>query len=113
VPAYLAAQGSIPPDEYGEALIVADGNFAPGHRLYRRGVRHVVDGYLCTAKIKRPQVSNHALRRTSATLPHRYTRDLRAEQDMLGHQDPKTTARYSRVVERAQSNPAVKVPVEL
>jgi site-specific recombinase XerC len=40
---YLAAQGSIAPDELGEALIVADGNFARGHRLSRRGVRHVVD----------------------------------------------------------------------
>jgi hypothetical protein len=36
-----------------------------------------------------------------------------AVQDMLGHQDPKTTARYARVVFRAQSNPALKVPVEL
>ena len=41
---------------------------------------------------------------TSATLAYRYTRDLRAVQDMLGHQDPKTIARYARVVDRAQSN---------
>ena len=58
-------------------------------------------------------MSNHALRHTSATLAYRYTRDLRAVQDMLGHQDPKTTARYARVVDRAQTNPALKVPVEL
>jgi hypothetical protein len=35
---------------------------------------------------------------------------------MLGHQDPTTTARYARVVDRAQSNgqsKALKVPVEL
>jgi integrase/recombinase XerD len=113
VRAYLAARGTNRPDEFGEALIVADGNFARGHRLSRRGVRHVVDGYLRTANIKRPRVSNHALRHTSATLAYRYTRDLRAVQDMLGHQDPKTTARYARVVDRAQSNPALKVPVEL
>jgi hypothetical protein len=30
-------------------------------------VRHVVDGYLRAANVKRPQVSNHALRHTSAT----------------------------------------------
>jgi site-specific recombinase XerD len=111
--AYVAARGTIPPDELGEALIVANGNFARGHRLSRRGVRHVVDGYLRAANIKRPHVSNHALRHTSATLAYRYTRDLRAVQDMLGHQDPKTTARYARVVDRAQNNPALKVPVEL
>ena len=34
-------------------------------------------------------------------------------QDLLGPKDPKTTARYARVVDRAQSNPALKVPVEL
>ncbi len=111
--AYLAARGSIPPDELGEALIVADGNFARGHRLSRRGVRYVVDGYLRDAKVKRPRVSNHALRHTSATLAYRYTHDLRAVQDMLGHQDPKTTARYARVVDRAQTNPSLKVPVDL
>jgi hypothetical protein len=39
------------------------------------------------------------------TLAYRDTRDLRAVQDMLGHQDPKTTARYARVVDRARVNP--------
>lgn len=102
-----------PHDAEAPLTIVADGNFARGHRLSRRGVRHVVDGYLRSANVKRPRVSNHALRHTSATLAYRYTRDLRAVQDMLGHQDPKTTARYARVVDRAQSNPALKVPVEL
>jgi site-specific recombinase XerD len=38
VRAYLAARGTIAPDEFGEALIVAEGNFARGHRLSRRGV---------------------------------------------------------------------------
>jgi site-specific recombinase XerD len=36
VRAYLAARGTIPADELGEALIIADGNFARGHRLSRR-----------------------------------------------------------------------------
>jgi len=46
------------------------------------------------------------------TLAYRYTHDLRAVQDMLGHQDPKTTARYARVIERAKTDPALKVPVD-
>jgi hypothetical protein len=33
-----------------------------------RGVRHVVDGYLRQAKVKRPRGSNHALRHAGATL---------------------------------------------
>ena len=110
---YLAARGQVPNDAAGEPLLAAVGNFASGHRLSRRGVRHVVDAYLRAAKVKRPRVSNHALRHTGATLAYRYTHDLRAAQDMLGHQDPKTTARYARVVNRARTNPALKVPVDL
>jgi len=65
------------------------------------------------AAVKRPRVSNHALRHSGATLAYHYTHDLRAVQDMLGHQDPKTTARYARVVDRARTNPALKVPADL
>jgi site-specific recombinase XerD len=72
-----------------------------------------VYSYLCAANIKRPHVANHALRHTGATLAYRYTRDLRAVQDMLGHQAPKTTARYARVVDRAWTNPALKVLIDL
>jgi site-specific recombinase XerD len=111
--AYLAARGRGREDALGEPLLAAVGNHANGHRLSRRGVRHVVDGYLRLAKIKRPRVSNHALRHTGATLAYRYTHDLRAVQDMLGHADPKTTARYARVVDRARTNPALQVPIEL
>src|SRR5215471_7854847 len=75
----------------GKALIVADGNFARGHRPNRRGARHGVDGYRAV-NVKQPQVSQHALRQTSATLAYRYTCDLRAVHDMLRHQDPKITA---------------------
>ena len=38
---------------------------------------------------------------------------LRTVQDMLGHQDPETSACYARVVDRAKTNPALKVPVDL
>jgi len=65
------------------------------------------------AQLKHPRISNHALRHTGATLAYRYTHDLRAVQGMLGHQDPKTTAGYARVVDRARTNPALKVPVDL
>ena len=105
---YLAACGHVQQDALGEPLVAAVGNHANGHRLSRRGVRHVVDSYLHLAKVKRPRVSNHALRHTSATLAYCYTHDLRAVQDMLGHQDPKTTARYARVVDRARTNPCAQ-----
>jgi len=75
--------------------------------------RSVVDGYLRQAGLKRPGVSDHALRHTAATLAYKYTRDLRAVQHMLGHADPRTTARYAHLVERLQQNPALAVPVEV
>jgi len=105
-------RGRVVEDVDGEPLLTATGNFAGGHRLSRRGVRHIVDSYLEAAKVKRPRGSNQALRHTGATLAYRYTHDLRAVQDMLG-QDPKTTARYARVVDRAKTNPSLKVPVDL
>ena len=98
---YLAARGCVQADAESEPLLAAVGNYAGGHRLSRHGVRHVVDSYLRAAKVKRPRVSNHALRHTGATLAYLYTHDLRAVQGMLGHQDPKTTARYARVVDQA------------
>jgi site-specific recombinase XerD len=84
-----------------------------GSDLFIRDRRYVVDGYLRQTGLKRPGVSDHALRHTAATLAYKYTRDLRAVQHMLGHADPRTTARYAHLVERLQQNPALAVPVEV
>jgi hypothetical protein len=46
-------------------------------------------------------------------LANKYTHDLRAVQDLLGHADPRTTAHYSRVVDGALNNPAAAVPIRL
>jgi site-specific recombinase XerD len=95
--AYLAARGTVARDATGTPLVAAVGNRAGGQRLSRRGIRHVVDGYLRQAGLKRPGISDHALRHTAATLAYKYTRDLRAVQHMLGHADPRTTARYAHL----------------
>jgi hypothetical protein len=34
-------------------------------------------------------------------------------QDLLGHADPRTTARYARVVDKARNNPAAAVPIHI
>jgi site-specific recombinase XerD len=113
VSAYLSGRERVQPDAYGVPLFVAVGNFAGGGRLSRRGIRKIVDGYLRRVDAKRPGVSDHALRHTAATLAYRYSHDLRAVQDMLGHQDPKTTARYARVVDMERTNPALLVPIRV
>lgn len=89
------------------------GNRAGGKRISRRGVRQVVDFYLKKADLKRPGISDHALRHTAATLAYKYTHDLRGVQQMLAHADPKTTARYAHVIDRMKNNPALAIPVEL
>ncbi len=110
---YRAARGTVVHDTAGTPLVTAVGHRAGGQRLSRRGIRHIVDGYLRQTGLKRPGISDHALRHTAATLAYTYTRDLRAVQQMLGHADPRTTARYAHLVDRLQQNPALAVPVEV
>jgi site-specific recombinase XerD len=100
-------------DRLGTPLFTAVSNRALGRRITVRGVRFVVDGYLRRVDLKRPRISDHALRHTAATLAYRYSHDLRAVQDLLGHRDPRTTVRYARVVDMARNNPVLRVPVKL
>ena len=111
VHAYLEARGQVLADALGLPFMTAVGNRAGRKRLSRRGVRKIVDGHLRRLDLKRPGLSNHALRHTGATLAYKYTQNLRAVQDMLGHADPRTTARYARVVDKALNNPAAAVPI--
>jgi site-specific recombinase XerD len=110
---YLSLRSRVEPDGRGLPLFASVGNFAGGKRISRRGIRKVVDFYLLKAGLKKSGLSNHALRHTAATLGYKHSHDLRAVQDMLGHADPKTTARYARVVDMAKANPALAVPVKL
>lgn len=110
---YLAERAPTHTDESGIPLFTACGNRAGGNRISRRGVRQVVDFYLKKADLKRPGISDHALRHTAATLAYKYTQDLRGVQEMLGHADPKTTARYAHVIDRMKNNPAMAIQIEL
>jgi integrase/recombinase XerD len=71
------------------------------------------DGYLREAGLKRPGISNHALRHAAGTLGYLDTGDPRAVQDFPGHADPRTTAKYAHVVDMAKKNPALFIPVKV
>ena len=81
--------------------------------LSRRHIRVQTDGYLQKAGLKRPGISNHALRHTAGTLGYLHTGDLRAVQDFLGHADSRMTSRYAHVVDMAKKNPAPFIAVKV
>jgi len=105
--AYLARRGPVASDALGTPLLTALDHYAGGGRLSRRHIRSTTDEYLRAAGLKRPGISNHALRHTAGTLGYLHTGDLRAVQELLGHADPRMTARYAHVVDMAKRNPAL------
>ncbi len=110
---YLSLRGEIARDEAGTPVFIALARSGAGLRLSCRGIRIHTDRYLRDVGLKRPGISNHALRHTAATLGYLHTGDLRAVQEMLGHADPRTTSRYAHVVDMAKRNPALFIPVKV
>jgi site-specific recombinase XerD len=108
---YLAIRSEVAPDEAGTPLFPSVGRGEK--RLSRRSIRLHTDRYLRIAGLKRPGISNHALRHTAATLGYLHTRDLRAVQELLGHASPRMTARYAHVVDMAKKNPVLFIPVNV
>ena len=111
--AYLALRGEVVRDQAGTPLFAALGNRAGGERLSRRHIRVQTDTYLRQAGLKRPGISNHALRHTAGTLGYLHTGGLRAVQELLGHADPRMRARYAQVVDMAKRDPALFIPVKV
>jgi len=59
---YVALRGEVERDEAGTALFAAVGNHRGGKRLRRRSIRVQTDRHLRRVGLKRPGISNHALR---------------------------------------------------
>ena len=110
---YVALRVHAAPDKLGTPLFTSVGYHGGEVRLSRRTIRTHTDKYLRMAGLKRPGISNHALRHTAATLGYLHTGDLRAVQEFLGHADPRMTSRYAHVVDMAKRNPALFIPVKL
>ena len=110
---YLGLRAEAARDKLGTPLFLTVGYHGGDVRLSRRTIRVHTDKYLRTAGLKRPGISNHALRHTAATLGYLHTGDLRAVQEFLGHADPRMTSRYAHVVDMAKRNPALFIPVKI
>ncbi len=110
---YLTVRSAGSRDKLGTPLFATIGYHGGEGRLSRRTIRIYTDRYLRIAGLKRPGISNHALRHTAATLGYLHTGDLRAVQEFLGHADPRMTSRYAHVVDMAKRNPALFIPVKL
>ncbi len=108
---YLGVCGKVERDELGTPVFTNGAKHA--HRLGRGQVRLRTSLYLRIAGLKRPGLSDHALRHTAATLGYLHTGDLRAVQDFLGHADPRMTSRYAHVVDMAKRNPALFIPINV
>ena len=67
----------------------------PAGRITRRGLNHIVDGYLKKAGLKVKDISCHALRHSCGYLTYKETHNIRAVQDVLGHANINTAAIYA------------------
>ena len=110
---YVALRVDVPRDKDGTPLFTTVGYHGGDARLSRRSIRLQTDKHLRRVGLKRPGLSNHALRHTAGTLGYLHTGDLRAVQDFLGHADPRMTAKYAHVVDMAKKNPALFIPVKV
>jgi integrase len=108
---YVTLRGETARDKSGTPLFST--TRGERHRLTRTRIRAITVRYLRLAGLKRPGISNHALRHTAATLGYLHTGDLRAVQELLGHADPRMTARYAHVVDMAKKNPVLFIPVKV
>ncbi len=74
-------------------------------RISRRTVQHIVDKELLAAGLDTKKYSTHKLRHTAATLMYQYGKvDIRALQEVLGHESISTTEIYTHVANEQVRN---------
>ena len=84
-------------------------------RISRRTVQHIVNKELLAAGLDSSKYSVHKLRHTAATLMYQYGNvDIRALQEVLGHESISTTEIYTHVAnvqarEAIENNPLADI----
>lgn len=84
-------------------------------RISRRTVQYIVDRELLAAGLDTKKYSTHKLRHTAATLMYQYGNvDIRALQELLGHESISTTEIYTHVANQqirnaVESNPLANI----
>ena len=88
-------------------------NQSSNHRLTTRSLRRRIDHYLKQAGLKRPGLSAHSLRSSSATLLMENGGTLLEIQQHLGHKSPETTIKYIARLEQVANKAADKIPIKV
>ena len=84
-------------------------------RISRRTVQHIVEKQLSLSGLSSKKLSTHKLRHTAATLMYQYGKvDIRALQEVLGHESISTTEIYTHVAneqarDAIESNPLANI----
>ena len=100
---------SIKSDGYDTPFILSDSNRNEYGRITRNGLRYVLNKVLNKINLKKKNQTCHILRHSCGTNLYAATKDLRIVQEVLGHQDPKVTARYAHVVQMAENSATNKI----
>lgn len=81
-------------------LLLSNSHFTQYKRISRDGLRYILNKAFSFCGIKIEGASCHILRHSCGTNLYAAKKDLRLVQDVLGHRDPKTTARYAHLQNR-------------
>lgn len=99
---YLQSRPEPVADEFGTPTFIGYSKKFFGARISRNGIRWSINHILLAVDKKKKGSSCHTLRHSCGTNLYAKTKDIRLVQETLRHSDPKTTARYSHVVDRTE-----------
>ena len=82
-------------------------------RLTSRALRRRIDFYLNQAGLKRPGLSAHSMRSSSASIAMNAGATLLEIQQHLDHSSPETTIRYLARLDKVRDRVSQKIPIQI